>query len=118
MAVGLLTISQLRIFRIIRNIQFGQQMNDGGQGSYVVTTNEGAPIVYALNRGAMLAGATATSQRFSNIPPLTGFAFQGISAPADIDGPTAPPTMSAVPIMNHRDTEVHGPPRNPTSRLS
>jgi Putative Ig domain len=87
---------------------------DGGQGSYVVTTNEGAPIVYALNRGAMLAGNAATSQRFSNVPPLSGFGFQGVLAPADIDGATAPPAMSKCAIINHRDTEVHGPPNNPT----
>lgn len=86
---------------------------DGGQGSYVVTTNEGQPIVYALNRGAMLAGQAATSQRFNNIPPLQGFGFQGVSAPADIDGPTAPPPMAKCAVINHRDTEVHGPPNNP-----
>jgi subtilisin-like proprotein convertase family protein len=87
---------------------------NNGQGSYVVVTNEGAPIVYALNRGAMLAGLASTFQRFTDVPVLSGFPFQGILAPADVDGPVAPPNGSAVPIMHHRDTEVHGPPGNPT----
>lgn len=87
---------------------------NGGQGSYIVTSNEDGPVVYALPRGAMLAGGVATSQRFSTIPPLSGFPFEGTLAPADIDGANLPPSTAPAPIIQHRDTEVHGPAGFPT----
>lgn len=86
---------------------------NGGQGSYVVTTNEDGPVVYALPRGVMLSGSPASFQRFSTIPQLSGFPFAGTLAPADVDGPNPPPSMAAEPIIQHRDTEVHGPAGSP-----
>src|SRR5262245_11457267 len=52
--------------------------------AYYVGTNESTAAAYAFDRAAMLAGAPAL-QRFNVLPPLTGFAFEGIQ-PADADG--------------------------------
>lgn len=82
---------------------------NGGQGSYIVTTNEGAPVIYALNRGSMLTGSASSFQRFATIPSLSGFGFQGVLAPADTDGPNPPPATAPAPAMLHRDTETNGP---------
>jgi hypothetical protein len=84
---------------------------NGGQGSYIVTTNESGCGVYALNRGAMLTGAPATFQR-ATIPDLPGFPFNAVT-PADVDGPTPPPSGSPAVIMRQRDTENHGGPPAP-----
>jgi len=88
---------------------------NGGQGSYIVTTNESGCGVYALNRGAMLVGAPATSQRFV-IPDLPGFPFNAVT-PADVDGPELPPTGAPAVIMRQRDTENHGGPAAPGDLL-
>ena len=77
-----------------------------GAGSYVVTTNEAAPKVHALDRAAMLAGLPATSQTFT-IPALPAFGHQDLLAPQPV-GPTPPPPGSPIPVLRHRDTEVHG----------
>ena len=58
----------------------------------------------------MLAGAAATSQRFT-APPLAGFGFQTLT-PGDLDG-QAPPAGSPGYFARQVDTEVHGPPNNP-----
>ncbi len=79
---------------------------NGGAGSYVVTANDGGPGVYALDRGAMLAGEAATFQR-RPLPPLSGFAIQA-PTPADPDGPSPVPAGEPALIMRHRDTESHG----------
>ena len=80
---------------------------NGGAGSYVATTNED-PVagIYALDRGAMLAGAATASQRFE-IAGLPVFNHQDVLA-AHMMGPTSPPGTAPVPILRHRDTELHG----------
>lgn len=80
---------------------------NGGEGSYVVTANAGV-AVYAMERGAMLAGDAAGFQIF-DLPSLPGFSFQ-TSTPADIDGPDSPPAGAPAVVMRHRDTEVHNGP--------
>lgn len=84
---------------------------NAGQGSYLVTANDGGPGVYALNRGAMLTGTPSTFQRLT-IPGLPGFGFEA-PTPSDVDGPTAPPTTAPAIIMRHRDTENHNGPAAP-----
>ena len=88
---------------------------NGGQGSYIVTANDGGPGIYALDRGAMLTGSPGTYQRVT-IPGLPGFGFQA-PTPADTDGPTAPPAFAPAIIMRHRDTENHGGPTAPGDLL-
>lgn len=82
---------------------------NGGQGSYIMTDNEGTPVVYAFKRAALLSGSPGSYQRFSSIPALSGFNFQGVVAPANVNGPNSPPPGSAAPLINQRDTEIHGP---------
>ncbi|MEK0085913.1 hypothetical protein [Benzoatithermus flavus] len=74
--------------------------------AYVVTTNEAAPTVYALDRARMLQGKTAGLQRFT-VPRLSGFSFQTLT-PAGLSGTTAPPVGSPAFLMRQRDTEVLG----------
>ena len=80
--------------------------------AYYVTTNETSPAVYALDRGQMLAGGTATSQRFT-APALAGFGFQAL-IPSDIDGATVPPLGSPGYFLRHRDDESHNVGPNPS----
>jgi len=77
---------------------------NGGQGSYIVTANDGGPGVYALDRGKMLAGQASTFQRFVTAA-IPGFGFQGLYAPADVDGASAPPARTPAIVMTKRDTE-------------
>ncbi|NIM61334.1 MAG: hypothetical protein GTO30_06665, partial [Acidobacteria bacterium] len=88
---------------------------NGGQGSYIVTTNEASSGVYAMDRGAMLSGAAATFQRFT-IPDLPGFPFNAVT-PADLDGPNPPPVGAPAVIMRQRDSEPHGGPSAPDDVL-
>ncbi len=88
---------------------------DGGTGSYVVTANDGGPGVYALDRGAMLAGQSSTFQRLE-MPELPGFGIQG-PTPADPDGPNGPPPLAPAIVMRHRDTELHSGPEAPGDLL-
>ncbi len=88
---------------------------NGGSGSYIVTTNEAGLGVYAMDRGAMLAGTAATFQRFS-IADLPGFAFNAVT-PADLDGPEVPPVGAPAVIMRQRDSEPHGGPSAPDDVL-
>jgi hypothetical protein len=88
---------------------------NNGDGSYVVTANDGGPGVYALDRGKMLAGEAASYQRFT-ISNLPGFSFEA-PTPADLDGPNPPPDGAAAIIMRHRDTEVHSGPSAPGDLL-
>jgi len=83
--------------------------------AYYVTSNESNPAVYALDRGKMLAGLSASMQRFT-APPLSGFGFQALT-PADLDGETSPPASTPGIMMRHRDTEVHGPTGYPTQDI-
>jgi Bacterial pre-peptidase C-terminal domain/Secretion system C-terminal sorting domain/Fibronectin type III domain len=71
-------------------------------GSYIITSNENAPAVYAIDRTRMLAGAaTATIQRFT-LPAFPTIGFQA-AAPVDISGNTAPPAGSPALIMRMAD---------------
>jgi len=88
---------------------------NGGQGSYIVTTNEAGSGVYAMDRAAMLAGSAATFQRFL-ISDLPGFPFNAVT-PADLDGPNPPPVGTPAVIMRQRDTEAHGGPAAPEDVL-
>jgi len=84
---------------------------NGGDGSYIVTANDGGPGVYALNRGPMLTGDASSFIRIG-MPGLPGFGIQG-PAPADPDGPNGPPAGTPAMVMRHRDTELHGSPSAP-----
>lgn len=79
--------------------------------AYYVTTNEGVPAVYAMDRNVMLTGGAATFQRFT-APILAGFNFN-VLTPADIDGATAPPAGTPGIIMRHNDSETHGSTGDP-----
>lgn len=81
--------------------------------AYYVSTNESVPRAYALDRTRMLAGLSATAQRFA-APDLAGFPFQAL-LPSDLDGASPPPAGAPNYFIRHRDDEVHGPnPNNPT----
>ena len=56
----------------------------------------------------MLHGLAASFQKLT-MPRLSGFSIQG-PAPADPDGPDAPPAGEPAIVMRHRDTEIHGGP--------
>ena len=77
--------------------------------AYYVGANENG-AVYALDRQRMLAGQSATLQRFS-LPSLSGFNFQ-LLQPADLVGTNPPPVGSPGIFMRHRDDEVHNPGSN------
>jgi hypothetical protein len=83
--------------------------------AYYATTNESSPAIYAMNRVAMLAGAPATSQRFT-APGLAGFSFEALT-PADLDGMTPPPAGAPGIIMRHVDTEAHSVPGYPANDI-
>lgn len=83
--------------------------------AYYATTNESSPSIYAFNRAAMLAGAAASSVRFT-APDLAGFGFQALT-PADLDGMTPPPPGAPNYIMRHVDTEAHSRPGYPANDL-
>jgi hypothetical protein len=80
----------------------------GGDGSYIVTANDGGPGAYALNRGEMLVGGATQFIRIG-MPGLPGFGIQG-PTPADPDGPLGPPAGAPAIVMRHRDTELHNGP--------
>ncbi len=84
--------------------------------AYYVSTNEsGGPAAYALERSKMLNGQSAQYVR-RTASSLSGFGFQALT-PADLDGPTAPPSGSPGIFMRHRDTEAHGPAGMPSKDL-
>ncbi|NIM01659.1 MAG: hypothetical protein GTN89_12680, partial [Acidobacteria bacterium] len=87
---------------------------NGGGGSFVVTANGGVPV-HLMERGPMLSGNPAGFMTF-NLPGLPGFGFEALT-PADIDGPTPPPTGAPAVVMRHRDTEAHGGPAAPGDLL-
>jgi len=82
---------------------------NGGQGSYIVTANDGGPGIYALDRGKMLNGQAATFQR-TTAAAIPNYGFQGLYAPADVDGASAPPSTSPAIILTKRDTEANSGP--------
>ena len=73
---------------------------------YSVTTNEDLPTIYALERQAMLSGASARWQRFT-VPALGGFGFQ-VLAPADLDGDSLPAVGTGSLFVRHADGQAHG----------
>ncbi len=83
--------------------------------AYYATANENSPSIMALDRTRMLAGLSATFQRFT-ATALSGFSFQALT-PGDLDGMTPPPAGAPDYIMRHRDTEVHGPSGFPGSDI-
>jgi hypothetical protein len=88
---------------------------NGGDGSYIVTANDGGRGSYALDRGAMLSGAPGTYLRFTT-PGLSGFGFEALT-PVDVDGPNPPPPGTPAVVMRHRDTEVHSGPSAPADLI-
>ncbi len=81
-----------------------------GTDAYYVGTNESSPTVYALDRTAMLSGASASMVRIAG-SKLAGFGFQ-IFTPADHDGTTAMASSSSGLFLRHRDDEVHNSSSN------
>ncbi len=70
--------------------------------SYIVTTNENNPRIYALDRIKMLAGdQTATSQQF-DISSLGTIGFQA-ATPVNLDGLTLPPSGAPGIFMRMAD---------------
>jgi len=88
---------------------------NGAAGSYIVTSNDGGPGIYAMDRGNMLAGNAATFIRLT-IPGLPGFGFEA-PTPSDLAGSLLPPSCAPAIIMRHRDTEVHAGPAAPEDIL-
>ncbi len=78
--------------------------------AYYAATNEagggGNQTTYAFDRVAMLAGAAATMQRLTVVPPVSGYGFQTLT-PADHDGDTPPPAGIPGIFMRHNDDEAH-----------
>ncbi len=78
--------------------------------AYYAATNEaggsGNQTTYAFDRTAMLAGAAATMQRLTVVPPVSGYCFQTLT-PADHDGDTPPPADAPGIFMRHNDDEAH-----------
>lgn len=68
--------------------------------AYYMSSNESAYSAYALNRTAMLAGAAATSIRFTG---QTNFLM-----PATVVGPTAPPAGTPGIFYTYKDNSFHG----------
>jgi len=73
---------------------------------YVTAYESSTPHVYALQRSRMLLGLSASMQDFA-LTGLPGYGTQAFS-PADLDGPTAPPSGAPGVIMRHVDDEAHG----------
>jgi PKD repeat protein len=69
-----------------------------GADAYYVGTNENSPAVYALERDAMLTGASASMIRLT-APRINGFGFQMLT-----------------PALRHRDDEVHNASSNDPTR--
>jgi hypothetical protein len=70
--------------------------------SYIVTSNENSPALYALDRTKMLAGTPTTlAQRFT-IPSYPTIGFQA-ATPVDMIGTTAPPANSPAMFMRMAD---------------
>jgi PKD repeat protein len=81
-----------------------------GADAYYVGTNENSPAAYALDRDAMLAGASASMVRLT-APTITGFGFQMLT-PVDHDGSIAMPPSTPGYFLRHRDDEVHNASSN------
>lgn len=74
--------------------------------SYVVTTNESSPTIYALNRSQMLSGSSGTAQRFT----MSSFGTIGFQAavPVSLNGTNVPPAGTPAMVMRMRDDAWSG----------
>jgi hypothetical protein len=80
--------------------------------AYFFSTNEeDGPAIYAVDRAQVMLGQPTTPIRRVALG-LPGFGFQSI-APADLDGPGAPPGNAPGVFVRHRDDEVHDRPGTP-----
>ena len=70
--------------------------------SYVVTSNENSPAVYAMDRTKMLAGTPTTAAQRFTIPSYPTIGFQA-ATPVDISGNTNAPANSPALIMRMAD---------------
>ena len=77
--------------------------------AYYVGANEG-PAVYALDRGAMLAGLAATLQRKA-VPRLNGLGFQ-MTVPASVNGMDPPAAGEPGIFVRQNDDERNSPSSN------
>lgn len=74
--------------------------------SYIITTNESTSTVYALNRTSLLAGTSATAQRFT-MASFGTISFQA-ATPVSLNGTTLPPTGTPAMVMRMRDDAWSG----------
>ncbi|MBL7962880.1 MAG: hypothetical protein JNM31_03455 [Flavobacteriales bacterium] len=70
-------------------------------GLYVITTNESSPAIYALQRDQMLAGLSASYQRFT-VSSYPTIGFQACT-PVNFSGGTAPPGGALAMFMRMAD---------------
>ena len=66
--------------------------------AYYVTTNSSGPIIWAINRSQMLAGAASVSTQRFRLQDFPGGGVQSTS-PVTITGNTAPPANSRAVVM-------------------
>ena len=75
--------------------------------AYIITSNEGTGCpIYALDRTRMLAGLSATSQRFTT-PDYPTIGFQA-TTPITFEGGTAPPAGAPAMVMRMADDAWSG----------
>jgi len=83
--------------------------NDGvyDEGSYLIGVNAGSGgrDVWALDRGKMLQGLAATTQKFT-APSLSAFSFQ-LFLPAGQEGNDPPPNHTPALFLRPVDTEIN-----------
>lgn len=70
--------------------------------SYVVTSNENSPAIYAMDRTKMLAGTPTTQVQRFTIPSYPTIGFQA-ATPVDISGSTNAPAGSPALVMRMAD---------------
>ena len=108
-----LRVPPRRPSRTIRSTASGRPTPTAGDGSYVVTANDGGPGIYALDRGAMLTGCVrrrSSASRFRRCPRLR----VPRPRPRPISTGRSPrPSGAPAIIARQRDTENHGGPAAP-----
>lgn len=75
--------------------------------AYFCTTNEFVPIIYALDRQAMLEGRDPAVQRFQ-VNYQSIYFFNSL-APVTMDGDDLPPASTPASFWRHLDDEAHNP---------
>jgi hypothetical protein len=70
--------------------------------SYVVTSNENEPAIYAMDRAKMLTGTPSTTVQRFTIPSYPTIGFQA-ATPVDISGATNAPANSPALVMRMAD---------------